>query len=221
MALSDQQIERYSRQIIVAGIGGIGQERLLTAHLVIVGDVDGVEPVLAYMVGAGVGRITLQLTGGADADAAALIERMGRLNRDVSVKNASMGSDEAETILALAGSSSGLEAIRALVMRQSRGRLIFARLDSPARIAILPAPPPCVVCADAELFSPFSRRSDYAGFVAMAAAVETFKLIAQPAAIEKAVLLEFNGYAPTAGEIHVRHTVSACRCASPTRTVAR
>jgi adenylyltransferase/sulfurtransferase len=57
--LNDQQIERYSRQIILPQLGGRGQEALLAASIAIVGS-DGLSTAAAmYLVGAGVGRLAL------------------------------------------------------------------------------------------------------------------------------------------------------------------
>jgi hypothetical protein len=216
MALSNQQIERYSRQIIVSGIGGIGQERLLASHLVLAGDIGDLERVLAYMVGAGVGKITLRLTAGdTSLGVDALLERMHDLNREVSVNHAAADATDATLILALAGSAAALETIRALSARQTRTPTVFARLDIPARIALLPAPPPCLECADAAITGTFVRRGDNAGFSAMVAAAEAFSLLAQPARVEKAMLLEFNGYSSATREIHARQSASPCQCTSP------
>ena len=60
MSLTDAQIDRYSRQIIVPRIGGRGQERLLAARMLLVGDARDIEAPLAYLVGAGVGTIGVQ-----------------------------------------------------------------------------------------------------------------------------------------------------------------
>ncbi len=57
--LSNEQIERYSRQIILPQVGGRGQERLLGAAVAIVGaDVMGCAAAL-YLAGAGVGKLTI------------------------------------------------------------------------------------------------------------------------------------------------------------------
>ena len=58
MTLTDAQIDRYSRQIIVPHIGGRGQERLLAARILLAGDARDIEAPLAYLVGAGVGSIS-------------------------------------------------------------------------------------------------------------------------------------------------------------------
>jgi molybdopterin/thiamine biosynthesis adenylyltransferase len=57
--LSNEQIERYSRQIILPQVGGRGQERLLGAAVAIVGaDAMGCAAAL-YLAGAGVGKLTI------------------------------------------------------------------------------------------------------------------------------------------------------------------
>ena len=37
MSLSDQQLDRYARHIVLKEIGGEGQKRLLGAHVVVIG----------------------------------------------------------------------------------------------------------------------------------------------------------------------------------------
>ena len=57
MALSNEQIERYSRQIIVPGVGSTGQERLLAARLVIAGELaDETLPYHAVLCGSALAR---------------------------------------------------------------------------------------------------------------------------------------------------------------------
>src|SRR5271169_5384355 len=57
--LNHQQIERYSRQIILPQLGGRGQETLLAHSIAIVGS-DGLSTTAAlYLAGAGVGRLLL------------------------------------------------------------------------------------------------------------------------------------------------------------------
>src|SRR5690348_11457744 len=95
MSLSNQQIERYVRQIIVPGVGGIAQERLLLARMMLAGKAADVAPVLAYMVGAGVGEIRLRLPAGDAAERDTLIRRATELNPDVVIE------PEAESVAGL------------------------------------------------------------------------------------------------------------------------
>ena len=55
--LSDPQIERYSRQIILPQVGGKGQERLLRASVLVSGNSPLQAEALLYFAAAGVGRI--------------------------------------------------------------------------------------------------------------------------------------------------------------------
>lgn len=57
MELTEQQIERYSRQIILPEIGGKGQEKLSNAKVLIVGAGGLGSPSSMYLASAGVGKI--------------------------------------------------------------------------------------------------------------------------------------------------------------------
>jgi len=57
--LTDDQIERYSRQIILPEIGGKGQEKLLNAKVLIIGCGGLGSPSAYYLAAAGVGTIGL------------------------------------------------------------------------------------------------------------------------------------------------------------------
>jgi hypothetical protein len=64
--LTDSQVERYSRQIVLAEVGGRGQERLLAARAAIVGRGEAAAFCATYLAAAGVGRLDLD---GVDPDA--------------------------------------------------------------------------------------------------------------------------------------------------------
>ncbi len=57
MGLTEQQIERYSRHIILEQVGGVGQEKLLSSKVLIVGAGGLGSPAGLYLAAAGVGTI--------------------------------------------------------------------------------------------------------------------------------------------------------------------
>ena len=57
--LTEQQIARYSRQIILQPVGGKGQQRLLSASAAIVGRGEMATTAALYLTAAGIGEITL------------------------------------------------------------------------------------------------------------------------------------------------------------------
>lgn len=224
MALNNNQIDRYSRQIIVPGIGGIGQERLLAARILILAGRDDADLVLAHLVGAGVGHITLRLTDSDTDYETSVIARMRDLNADVTVAFASGDHSDnlangLSLIFTLAGSDDTLAQVRAKCGENWNAPWIFARLDTPEKIAIAPARPPCPACADGEILAPFGRRGDNAGFVAMLAATEALKALAQfPSSMRQPTLAEFNGYAAATHELAAPpHPAAGCACTAASR----
>lgn len=59
MSLTDSQLERYARHIVLREIGGEGQRKLLDAHVAVIGAGAIGSPVIQYLAAAGVGRLTI------------------------------------------------------------------------------------------------------------------------------------------------------------------
>lgn len=59
MSLTNEQIERYSRQIILPNVGGKGQDKIMKARVLVVGTGGLGAPCSFYLAAAGVGRIGL------------------------------------------------------------------------------------------------------------------------------------------------------------------
>ncbi|WP_343227932.1 molybdopterin-synthase adenylyltransferase MoeB [Stakelama flava] len=57
--LSDTQLDRYARHIILREIGGVGQMRLLNAHVAVIGAGGIGSPAIEYLAAAGIGRLTI------------------------------------------------------------------------------------------------------------------------------------------------------------------
>jgi adenylyltransferase/sulfurtransferase len=83
---SENEIHRYSRQILLAEIGGIGQARLREARVLIVGAGGIGSPLLLYLAGAGIG--TLGIT---DDDSVEL----SNLHRQIAHSTARIGQPKA------------------------------------------------------------------------------------------------------------------------------
>jgi adenylyltransferase/sulfurtransferase len=57
--LSDAELDRYARQIILPAFGGAGQAKLKAAHVAIIGAGGIGCPAITYLAAAGVGRLTI------------------------------------------------------------------------------------------------------------------------------------------------------------------
>jgi len=85
VALTEQQIERYSRQIILKEVGGAGQQKLLSSKVLIVGAGGLGAPAALYLAAAGIGTI-----GVVDSDSVDLTN----LQRQVIHHTADIGTEK-------------------------------------------------------------------------------------------------------------------------------
>jgi hypothetical protein len=200
--LTDAQIDRYSRQIILPEVGGIGQERLLAARVRILAEVGDLSPALEYLTGAGAGTIRLDCPDGAGR-VGELIAAAAELNPDVRLEPA--GDSCGEVVLVLAGSNRVIEAARRLNQAAGCPQAVFARLGPPYLIAVLTSRPPCLACAAPGLLDPLERERT-APLIAIAAAAELIKHLLAPGGASR--MVEFSGYESRAQELK-----SAPRCA--------
>lgn len=88
MNLREDQIERYSRQIILPQVGGKGQERLLSAKVLIIGAGGLGSPCALYLASSGIGKI-----GIVDSDAVEL----NNLQRQILHSTCNVGKPKVES----------------------------------------------------------------------------------------------------------------------------
>lgn len=88
MSLTDAQLERYARHIVLKEIGGQGQQKLLKARVLVIGAGGLGAPCLMYLAAAGVGTL-----GVIDHDAVSL----SNLQRQIIHDTASLGRPKVES----------------------------------------------------------------------------------------------------------------------------
>ncbi|MGY9056675.1 MAG: HesA/MoeB/ThiF family protein, partial [Alphaproteobacteria bacterium] len=88
MDWTDDQLERYSRHILLPEVGGVGQEKLLNAGVLVVGAGGLGAPMLQYLAAAGIGRL-----GVIDADTVDL----SNLQRQVIHRTQDVGEPKVES----------------------------------------------------------------------------------------------------------------------------
>ncbi|NIA06272.1 MAG: molybdopterin-synthase adenylyltransferase MoeB [Actinobacteria bacterium] len=96
MSLTDQQIERYSRQIILEQVGGAGQEKLLSSKVLIVGAGGLGSPAALYLAAAGVG--TIGLIDADKVDLSNLQRQIIHRSKDVDKTKVASASEKIEAI---------------------------------------------------------------------------------------------------------------------------
>ena len=88
MELREDQIERYSRQIILSNIGGKGQKKILNAKVLLIGAGGLGSPCALYLASAGVGKI-----GIVDSD----VVELNNLQRQIVHSTSTVGKSKVES----------------------------------------------------------------------------------------------------------------------------
>ncbi len=88
MTLSDDEIDRYARHLVLREIGGTGQAKLKQARVLVVGAGGLGSPVILYLAAAGVGTI-----GVVDFDTVSL----SNLQRQIAHRNQDIGRAKTES----------------------------------------------------------------------------------------------------------------------------
>jgi len=96
MALSDDQLERYARHIILREVGGAGQARLASARVLIIGAGGLGSPALLYLSAAGVG--TIGLVDDDDVSLSNLQRQIAHRTQDVGRLKVESASESARAI---------------------------------------------------------------------------------------------------------------------------
>lgn len=92
--LTDEQLERYARHLILREVGGPGQTRLLNSKVLVVGAGGLGSPLILYLAAAGVGTI-----GVIDHD----IVSLSNLQRQIAHRTADLGQPKVESAARAAG----------------------------------------------------------------------------------------------------------------------
>jgi len=87
VSLSDEELDRYARQIVLPQVGGIGQRRLRQASIAVIGAGGIGSAVIPALAGAGVGRLTI-----IDSD----VVEMANLHRQPLFKEDDVGKPKAD-----------------------------------------------------------------------------------------------------------------------------
>jgi len=96
MTLTDQQVERYSRHILLKQVGGAGQEKLLNAKVLVIGAGGLGAPVALYLAAAGIGHIGI--IDGDVVDLSNLQRQVIHFTKDIGVDKVVSAKEKMEAI---------------------------------------------------------------------------------------------------------------------------
>lgn len=156
MRLTDEQIELYSRQIILREVGGTGQSALRAARVRVAGTGAAAEACTSYLVGAGIGSVVVDADAATSTTSRALgLPDAGRRTPDASVVDGRHADEGAHSDVHLDLAPDAGGAIRdaelpaaAVVPAPARLGAIVLRADARGglRLVVLPADTGCPAC---------------------------------------------------------------------------
>ena len=122
MALSDEELERYARHIVLREVGGAGQAKLKAARALVIGAGGLGSPLILYLAAAGVGII-----GVVDFDAVSL----SNLQRQIAHRTADVGRGKTDSARdAVAAINPHVKVVpHALRLDESNARDVIAQYD--------------------------------------------------------------------------------------------
>jgi molybdopterin/thiamine biosynthesis adenylyltransferase len=203
MALSDAQIERFSRQIILPQIGAAGQQRLLRSSIAVAGDGPLAEIAALYLAGAGVGSIALH-----GADREPLRAQLLDLDPDVrvSLPAGALGGVDADVLVAC-------DAALAEIDRAAAARRPIVAGGSDGWMVVADRAEICTSCA-ARSRAPSPRMEEGAGVIGALISLAVLKLLVGIGDPPRRVWLQFDPVRSTLTE-HPLEPISDCpRCAA-------
>lgn len=215
MALSDAQIERFSRQIVLPQIGGRGQQRLLAATVAIGGAGEVAAIAARYLAGAGIGHLVLH--GAARADLRAALTALDPELR-VTLSDLALGGMAAEVLVAgdlsLAELDCAAAAEQPLVAGGSSGGVGW--------LVVAPVGGACASCAARAARQippgpPFSKgglMSPTSGVVASLIAVEVIKVLLALRRETERTWLQFDAATSTLVSHPIATAADCPRCAA-------
>jgi molybdopterin/thiamine biosynthesis adenylyltransferase len=237
MSLTEQEILRYSRHIILPEVGGRGQKKLKGAAVLIAGLGPAGSAAALYLAAAGIGRITLWdpgLVTPADLEAAIAHDRhrlgmdrarsareaLTAINPDAEVAALEREGDVAgavaahQVVVATTGDWAGLQAEAA----RTGAAAVFAAAHGGGGAVMAYKPgEPCLGCVDPERARSLGLRPEgeggavaaAAGVVGVAAATEAVKLILGAGTPLTGRILAYDGWEARFREVPV-HRSPAC-----------
>ncbi|HHH44601.1 MAG TPA: molybdopterin-synthase adenylyltransferase MoeB [Gammaproteobacteria bacterium] len=123
--MDDQQLLRYSRQIMLPQVDVQGQQKLLAAHVLVIGAGGLGSPAAMYLASAGIGRITIVDNDEVD---------LSNLQRQILHRNADLGRPKVESAK---DTLTGLNPdIRVIALRRFADRAALADLVEQADLVI-------------------------------------------------------------------------------------